>query len=134
MKEFIKSGNCKSCKGDTEFSLHLQIFANGSKNFVWVCKLCDRRNPSNDLTYFIPHEKVKAKLSEEEIEQLPILMPDCFSRCAVCGNRNAELHHWAPLHLFGSDAEKWPKDYLCKSCHDQWHRMVTPGMSDREGA
>jgi hypothetical protein len=31
--------------------------------------------------------------------------------------------------MFGkAEADQWPKDYLCKACHDQWHRMVTPKL------
>jgi len=133
MKEFTKAGKCNGCKKPSEFSLHRQIFANGSDHFVWVCKECNRRNPTGDLTYFIPHEKVKSKLSEEEIESLPVLMPDLSVRCAVCGARDAELHHWAPRHIFGDKCESWPKDYLCKSCHDQWHLLVTPNMGGGNG-
>ncbi len=27
--------------------------------------------------------------------------------------------------VFGSDADKWPQDWLCKKHHDEWHRMMT---------
>ena len=48
-------------------------------------------------------------------------------RCAKCGARGAERHHWAPRAIFGQDAaETWPKDFLCLACHEEWHRLVTP--------
>ena len=50
-------------------------------------------------------------------------------RCARCGSRGAEEHHWAPQAIFGKDeANRWPKDFLCKPCHDEWHRLVTPEL------
>lgn len=50
--------------------------------------------------------------------------------CEVCGNtERVELHHFAPVHLFGSDAERWPKAYLCGDCHSLWHKLVTPNMN-----
>lgn len=49
--------------------------------------------------------------------------------CAVCASpHNVERHHFAPRHLFGWDAESWPKAYLCRPCHMRWHRKVTPEM------
>jgi hypothetical protein len=50
-------------------------------------------------------------------------------RCARCGARGAEEHHWAPRAIFGKEsADDWPKDFLCKACHDEWHRRVTPQL------
>ena len=50
-------------------------------------------------------------------------------RCAKCGVRGAEEHHWAPQAMFGKDeANRWPKDFLCKPCHDEWHLKVTPQL------
>jgi hypothetical protein len=50
-------------------------------------------------------------------------------RCARCGRRGAEEHHWSPRAIFGKDeAETWPKDFLCKACHDEWHLKVTPQL------
>lgn len=61
--------------------------------------------------------------------ELPVLMPDFTDRCAVCGSRGAERHHWAPKAIFGTnECEQWPKDYLCKKCHDKWHKLVTPQL------
>jgi hypothetical protein len=49
--------------------------------------------------------------------------------CEVCGASGAELHHWAPFHLFGQECERWPKSHLCVKCHNRWHKIVTPLMS-----
>lgn len=126
-KTFSKTGDCKNCKVQTSFILHRQFFANGSVNFVWVCSRCNQRNPDRSKDFFIPAGKVRQHMDEKAIEELPVIMPDCSNRCVRCGNRTAELHHWAPKFKFGKDeAELWPKDYLCRSCHDQWHKTMTP--------
>lgn len=126
---FKKSGTCLNCKTATSFILHIQLFANGSENFLWVCSKCNRRNPSGDKQFYIPAELVRKHLTPNQILELPTITPDLYCRCARCGNRTTELHHWGPKGIFGTDeAEKWPKDYLCKDCHDLWHRMVTPGL------
>ena len=49
--------------------------------------------------------------------------------CEVCNKNEGELHHWAPYYLFKEESEKWPKSYLCRSCHQKWHNVVTPNMS-----
>lgn len=44
--------------------------------------------------------------------------------CIVCGELGTELHHWAPRHIF-DDADLWPKNYLCRSHHGEWHRKIS---------
>lgn len=34
----------------------------------------------------------------------------------------------APRKFFGDDCEAWPTSYLCRSCHETWHAVVTPGL------
>lgn len=128
-----KDALCASCKITTRFVLHQQLFANGAHHFVWVCRACGTRNPARDKVFFIPHEKIKAHLSDVQIDNLPVLMPDFSNRCVRCGRRECELHHWAPTHLF-KDANEWPKDYLCPDCHNLWHSVVTPNMGGSHGA
>lgn len=57
----------------------------------------------------------------------------CFEdkqvKCVKCHADGAELHHWAPYYLFGMAADSWPTSYLCKKCHSEWHRKVTPLMN-----
>lgn len=48
--------------------------------------------------------------------------------CIVCGQADTELHHFAPTALFGwQEAERWPKDWLCRDCHTRWHRIMRAG-------
>lgn len=124
-----KMANCWACKSTTEFQLHVEVFINGSENFVWVCSKCRIRNPGHDQGMYIKAELVRQHLDDEEIASLPRILPTFYNRCSRCGNRGAESHHWAPTGIFGSEeASKWPQDYLCKRCHDEWHRLVTPQL------
>lgn len=124
-----KKSVCTNCKITVSAVLHLNIGTNGAESFTWVCQRCNKRNPFRGDDYFIAKEKVSAKLTKEQIEFLPRLMQPAYCRCVVCGSRNAELHHWAPRAIFGNDeCEQWPKDYLCKEHHDQWHLKVTPQL------
>lgn len=127
-----KKGQCKQCQRETQFVLHQQIFVSGSINFLWVCSFCETRNPGRGNKFFIPHDTIKKHLTQEQIDALPKLLPDLMVRCARCGHRECELHHWAPQHLF-DDSEDWPKDYLCRDCHDLWHKVVTPNMGGSNG-
>jgi hypothetical protein len=41
--------------------------------------------------------------------------------CERCGSTTGtELQHWAPQAIF-SDADQWPKAWLCPTCHRTWH-------------
>lgn len=67
----------------------------------------------------------KANIPQEILDNLAIganYLSD--EPCARCGAFGTEEHHWAPKELF-EDAEQWPKDYLCKTCHEHWHKVVT---------
>jgi len=124
-----KAGFCLLCKTNTTAVLHLRVLQNNAETFVWCCSSCNRFNPFGQRDHFISKEKVQAFLTPEQIAALPVLMPDASNRCARCGDRECELHHWAPKGIFGNDeAEKWPKDYLCKVCHACWHQLVTPQL------
>lgn len=44
--------------------------------------------------------------------------------CRRCGaTTGSELHHWAPRAIF-EDADWWPQDYLCVTCHRTWHQAM----------
>jgi hypothetical protein len=64
-----------------------------------------------------------------DLSAVPVVVEAEAKRCARCGARGAEEHHWAPQAKFGKEeADRWPKDFLCKACHDKWHRLVTPEL------
>lgn len=122
-----KTGNCRICKTRTEATLHLKFTNSGSEQFVWICNNCKILNPFNGVLW-IKNDTVYEHLTLDQIREIPILIPDPYIRCAVCGGRKAELHHWAPRFIFADECEKWPKDYLCNKHHDMWHKLVTPMM------
>ncbi len=125
---FAKTAFCLGCKTTTRGELHKFLMRSGADTFIWICSVCKRRNPFGDAI-FISKEKVQGHLTAEQIEALPVVMPDASNRCVRCGERFCEMHHWAPRAIFGqTESDKWPKDYLCKTCHDAWHEMVTPQL------
>lgn len=118
---------CKYCDHETQAQLVVHVFANGSQNFTWECVSCGRKAPTGGPIY-IDSDIVRQHLTNEEIKSLPIIMPPLVDRCAHCGQRATEEHHWAPRAIFGPEADRWPTDRLCKTCHDLWHQMVTPQL------
>lgn len=71
---------------------------------------------------------IGVKITQAAASSLPLKRdrtneaPICV-RCAA--STGTELHHWAPVGIFGfDDAESWPKDYLCRECHTQWHARM----------
>lgn len=131
MSDFTKkSGLCLNCRINTPWTLHRKITVSGSETFAWVCDRCNRFNPNGAPQFWIPKDTIRAYLTQEQIDVLPLLPADCSVRCVRCGSRTAELHHWAPKAIFGDkECEYWPKDYLCKTCHDAWHKLVTPQLN-----
>jgi len=121
-----KTGVCLKCQQPREALLHRQFRGNGSVCYLWVCSVCRKRGPFSAKELFIPNEKVEAVVTCAQRDALPTIMPPLYGRCAVCGSRDAEAHHWAPRKLFGDDCEKWPQDYLCAAHHAEWHHRVTP--------
>lgn len=124
-KELEKVTECKYCRQARQVRLVRNITGSGSSQVYWQCKTC-RRNAYGGGQY-IDHKPIIA--FGKPIENIPVIEDYRVEKCAVCGALGAEYHHWAPRHLFGDDADKWPGAYLCKQHHDLWHRLVTPLMS-----
>lgn len=77
-----------------------------------------------------------AELGVADTEVLPLANPRRPNtvECERCGSEDhVERHHWAPRHLF-DDADSWPIGNLCRTCHVQWHRVVTPNMGRRQAS
>lgn len=113
---------CVRCDHDTTMSRGRT--ASGGWQVFWYCFRCKKRNGAES----IPHRKVPS------IQALPIAWDntDLAQRgpCDTCFRvRPLHYHHVAPRHLFGDEAELWPGIMLCETCHQRWHRMVTPLMS-----
>jgi len=111
--------SCKHCGG---FGWRVGFYtdAAGKPKYPFVCVGCGKR------TQGYAKRKVVER-SGIEVQQLyPMTLPFI---CEVCGAEGAENHHWAPYHLFGDEAGHWPQSFLCPSCHQKWHDIVTPNMS-----
>ena len=118
--------NCNKCARPRNVRLVRNIAGNGTSQVYWYCTF-----HSGAAGQFIQHEKIKEQ--GIDIDRLPIIENYSeYFQCAVCGKLGAELHHWAPKHLFGDDAEAYPQSYLCHHHHMRWHDLVTPDMNRRE--
>jgi len=110
---------CKYC--GTEGKIYRAVNGNGAKVVVERCPACRRNTrPGN------------AFLSKNGYDWESLPMFDDYTKysdpCSVknCKNKDTELHHFAPRHLF-SDAESWATAYLCKFHHDLWHKLTGTG-------
>lgn len=120
--------NCKAC-GDLRLAsdpdaknakLMRNITVSGSSLVHWRCENCDRPIEQASGGYWIAHEKVEAL--GVKIILLPIAENQTSTLCCErCGAESAEIHHWAPRHIFGKEADAWPTSPLCVRCHREWH-------------
>ena len=121
----IKTGECHKCGKFTEATVVMQIISSGATFFHWWCTQCQRHHGRGE---WVKKEWVLNSLPPgATIEDIPLSRFSCGERCAKCGRRGTEKHHWAPQALF-SNADDWPMDFLCKKCHDEWHEIINPKM------
>ena len=111
--------SCKHC-GGYGWRVGFYTDAGGAPKYPFVCVGCGNRTQGF----------AKRKAVEEsgiDVQQLhPSEIPYI---CEVCGAKGAQMHHWAPYHLFDSEADRWPVSYLCRACHSRWHAVVTPNAN-----
>ena len=116
---------CHRCQCETTQTLHQNITANGTRQVGFVCLKC-KSWVKHTKGIWISHKEIDDSFVRPDL--LPIVShgrPPPF--CARCYTPHAELHHWAPQSLF-NDADSWPTDYLCRSCHEHWHETATPSV------
>ena len=119
--------HCPQCQRLTRQEVSRQVSANLAERFGWWCLECHRWTPSKNGGYWIAKETLLAQGVDLALVRVVEVVK--APRCAKCGARGAELHHWAPRAMFGTEeADRWPTDHLCKTCHDEWHRLVTPQL------
>lgn len=105
--------------------------ADGSTQVFFWCVSCSR--VADPLHPFISKDYLKLNL-KVSIDSLPTIERypnNAKPKCVVCGKPGAQLHHFAPKHLFNNDADRWPTGYLCQEHHDEWHNKLTPDMRKR---
>ena len=124
----IKTRHCPRCARDTRQEISCRLSASAAEYFGWWCLECNWWTPRKDSSaIWIPKEMLVARGVDLSLVRVVERMDQ--PRCAKCGVRGAEEHHWAPQAMFGkAEADRWPKDYLCKPCHDEWHLKVTPQL------
>lgn len=123
-----KIGNCRKCHQIVALELVACRIASGAHHYTRWCPECD----ANAGHGFIKLELIKSHgINPDELRVIP---GNVYARCVRCGHRGAELHHWYPQSLDQQEAEKWPKDYLCKNCHDEWHKAITPLLTGRKAS
>lgn len=118
---------CPRCDRITRQEVSRRVAANLAEHFGWWCLECHWWVESKLGGIWIPKETLVANGVDLSLVRVVEVLE--APRCARCGARGAEEHHWAPRAIFGKEsADDWPKDFLCKSCHDEWHRRVTPQL------
>lgn len=108
--------NCAACNQPAR--LVKGYASNGALRVWWHCDACDKNAVR-------PGFCVKLAGSPDS---LPLMYDyrTTAEPCVVCGSTaGTEYHHFAPRHIFGDDADKWPGAYLCRICHMLWHKTMT---------
>lgn len=115
---------CVHC-GSTDLALMRQTISNGSTQVVRWCNDC-QQNASGPGIY-VSHSKVR-------LDDLDWLTPmHNNGPCEVCGEPYTESHHWAPVEVFGPDADKWPRGWLCPKHHREWRERMMAWSMAKQG-
>jgi len=123
----IQTRHCPRCARDTRQEISCRVSASAAEHFGWWCLGCGYWTPRKGGGCWIGKGELVAAGVDLSLVRVVERMDQ--PRCARCGARGAEEHHWAPRALFREEeANRWPKDFLCKRCHDEWHRTVTPAL------
>lgn len=98
--------------------------------YAWMCRTCTGYAHQKNGGIWISRHRLL--LAGVVLESLPfaseIFITGTNRACEHCGSIGpTERHHWAPRALF-ADADSWPRAELCRACHMEWHRRVTPGL------
>ena len=122
---------CQRCKSEKHVKLRRNVIANATSQVFWFCTDCQRI--VNNEKMYIPHSTVNGWLSRwhKTVTDIPIVSDysQDMPTCEICGAVGVELHHFAPQAMkddFAPHWAKWPTIYLCRKCHQLWHRLLTP--------
>lgn len=105
------------------------VFRDGTKQVATWCFDCGKRS-----SWYSKKELLSADI---DIESLEVVRDNSgegrFAEpCEVCGEtEGTEHHHFAPVSLqdhFTESVWDWPMAWLCRRCHAEWHRAVTPDL------
>jgi hypothetical protein len=105
----------------TAAQLSLTIAGNGGYQVRPWCDECGRW-----ATGSVPLATLRARGIEPAELQLVDDYRGLLGRCSHrgCEREAVEDHHFAPLAVFGPEADDWPRGLLCVEHHVEWHRRV----------
>ena len=116
----IHSQFCRRCQKETLQEICKGISLSGSEYYGWWCLACKWWTGSGD---WIKKEFLLQQGFNLDI--IRITVSQIGERCAQCNSRGAERHHWAAKEWFGNEeADTWPTDYLCVTCHNAWRNKM----------
>jgi len=118
--DLVKSLNCPS-HHQAMISFGRCEMQSGENHVLARCSEC--KAEINGQGHFVS----KKLIPDSILSQLPVFVSylDYDIPCEVCGSPGVELHHWGPKQFFPDNFEKWPKSYLCPTCHQEWHNKIT---------
>lgn len=131
MDDPLRIPECAHCGSITSVKLRKHIISSGVAQIAWWCIDCERW--AQKPPQWIKHTIVAKRLAKQgnTIDDIPNVADNSDATpCIICGEPG-EVHHWAPQAYeleFGEDWWSYPTCSLCKHHHDQWHRIVTPGL------
>ena len=122
------NAECQVCKALTVYLKHRDVekYFHISADDIPIertnaCLLCDGEGCAACSTCCQNCQRWHCKQDEDGCAQ-------CSSQCGRCRRYiRTEIHHIAPNAMF-EDSDLWPLVPLCRLCHQEWHRVMTPGM------
>lgn len=112
---------CPSCQKPWPWAKIGKItLRSGAIAHPYFCKSCGHKSQVCETKINVRRLLLAHNLPESCIKELPSVD---MEQCEVCGELGAELHHYAPRHLF-DDADHWATGYLCKYHHKLWHDTI----------
>lgn len=129
MSTLTRTGEILGCRHG-EARLSRKLTENGGELIGVFCSDCrrwvTREKGYPGLWLAIDHPD----LLNLDLDRIPVVDGYfLYRRCEWCAEwRSCEAHHAAPQKLFGEDAHEFPLLYLCRSCHERWHQVLTPGL------
>jgi len=104
---------------------------NGAERLTMWCRDCQHHVADEKGFAGKWIAKADPQIAHVPYDSIPFLEQDRFwRRCqGPCRQiTECEYHHFAPRKYFADEADNWPTGWLCDSCHDRWHALVTPAL------
>lgn len=101
--------------------LGLTIAGNGSYQVRPWCSQCGRWSTGS-----VPLATLRSRGIDPATLTVVNDYRGSLGRCSRrgCDREAVEDHHFAPLAIFGAEADEWPRALLCVEHHVEWHRRI----------